>query len=88
MTKWLVLVALVTGCGNDCDKLEKKMCEGQDDATCTAMKKWFEDDFLTGPKKEKLSSDEASMGCKMILDDDKVAKTFIERAKEAASKQK
>jgi hypothetical protein len=85
MTKWIVAIALFSGCGSDCDKLTKKMCEGQDEATCTAIKAWWESE-LTGPDGKKLSSDEAEVGCKMILDDAEVTKRAVERAREKAKK--
>jgi hypothetical protein len=86
MTKWIVVSALFAfGCGSDCDKLKKKLCEGQDEATCTAMKKWF-DDQMEGPDGKKLSSDEAEVGCKMIMSDDRSMKAYVENAVEKNKK--
>lgn len=84
--KWLLAIALVTGCGSDCDKLRKKLCEGQDDATCAAMKDEFDNKFLTGPDGKKLSGDEAEVGCKMILSDDEAVKRLVERSREKVKK--
>jgi hypothetical protein len=87
MTKWIAALALLTaGCSNECDDLKKKLCEGQDDATCKAMKEWFDSDFLKGPDGKKMSSDEASLGCKMIMADKEALTNAIEAAKRKIEK--
>jgi len=89
MTKSMIAIAFVSflgaGCGSDCDKLKKKLCEGQDDATCKAMKTWF-DAQMEGPDGKKLSSDEAEVGCKMIMSDDRAMKAYLENAIEKNKK--
>ena len=87
MTKWFVAVSLlVAGCGSDCDKLKKKMCEGQDEATCTAIKSYFDTSMAKGPDGEKMDSDAMELGCKMILDDKEAMKNLMESASERAKK--
>lgn len=81
MLRALIAVAfLVAGCSNNCDDLKKKLCEGQDEASCTAMKKWF-DAQMEGPDGKQLSSDEAEVACKMIMNDDRSMKSYVENAR-------
>ena len=88
MLKWFATISLlVAGCGSDCDKLKKKLCSGQDEATCKAMKAWF-DSELTGPDGKALDKDAAELGCKMILDDSEALKAYLNQAKEKAGKSK
>ena len=82
MTKWLLAISLVAGCGSDCEKLRKKICEGADEASCKAMREEFDTKFLRGPNGEKMSGDEAEVGCKMILNDDVAVKRLVERSRE------
>lgn len=75
----------LSGCksGNACDKLADKLCDGKDDATCKKIKTWL-DSEMTGPNKEKLSSDQASLGCSMILDDKDALEAYKKEAETKA----
>ena len=49
------------------------------------MKQWF-DAQLKGPNGEGMSSDEAELGCKMILSEDKALQGYIENARAKVKK--
>ncbi|MBI3073089.1 MAG: hypothetical protein HYY84_13325 [Deltaproteobacteria bacterium] len=64
----LLALAFVAGCsGDDCPKIEKKVCEGKDDAFCQKAKQrlWSQ----TGPDNKPLAKDEIKAFCKMMTAD-------------------
>jgi len=71
LTLALGVAFTAAGCGgsdNHCDKLVKKICDGKGDDYCDKTKDWLEKEF-EGPNGEKLTSEESSTVCKMIVDD-------------------
>jgi hypothetical protein len=77
------LTLAACGGGSSCDSLAKKLCEGQDEATCKKTREWL-DSEMTGPHHEKLSSGEAAEVCKMILDDKEALGAYTKQASEKA----
>jgi hypothetical protein len=78
----LVTLGLGAGCGKDsdnCGELAKKIAGDKD---VKATRAWL-DGQLKGPDDKPLSSGDASMVCKMILDD----KDSLESYQEQAGKQ-
>jgi hypothetical protein len=89
MTKILATLSLgltlaLGACGgssDSCDALAKKLCAGKDAETCKKTKAWL-DSEMTGPDDKKLSSSEAGMACKMIMDDKDSLAAYTEQAAE------
>lgn len=83
---WLALslagLALgASACKDDdsCAALTKQICEGSG-ISCDAAKTWL-DKEMVGPNDEKLSGEERSMACKMILDEKDALTGYKEKAK-------
>jgi hypothetical protein len=75
--------AFLVGCGGGggkaCEELKTKACDGLDAAACG---KWFDEYIRKGPSKdEKLSDEQANVGCKMVLDEPKAVEGYKNRAK-------
>lgn len=71
LTLALGLAATAAGCGGSdshCDNLVKKICDGKGDDYCKKTKAWLDKEF-EGPNGEKLTQEESSAVCKMIVDD-------------------
>jgi hypothetical protein len=80
----LALTLALGACGggsDSCDALAKKLCAGKDAETCKKTKAWL-DSEMTGPSDEKLSKDESSMACKMIMSDKDSLQAYTEQAAE------
>ena len=83
----LALGLALTACGGGggggaCEDLNKKICEGKDDAYCKKTREWL-DKEMTGPDGEKMSSTEKNLACQLIGGDKDVIDAYRgEAAKE------
>ena len=81
--------AAIVGCskggGDNCKALAKKICDGKDDAYCKKAEVWVMKQ-MDGPDGKPLSKSQASEGCKMIKNDDKVLSLYKKKAEKDLGK--